>query len=64
MKSRPNLESFEIVRIRDGDNVNDTGKIRAFHAVITHPMRRDRFKTRLRCTAFVIYFLQHFRSLL
>src|ERR1700722_17959891 len=30
-------------------------EIRAFHAVITHPMRRDRFKICLLCTAFVIY---------
>ena len=45
MKSRSNLESFEIVRIsagsRDDDNVSDTRNIRALHAVITNSNRSD-----------------------
>ena len=67
-KSRSNLASFEIVRISAGSVTTTTsvmpGKIGAFHAGTTHPMRRARFRTRLPCSALVIHFVQHFRSLL
>ena len=69
MKSRSNRESFEIVRISAGSvtTIVSTipGKISAASCCDhSAPMRRDRFKTRLPCTAFVIDFLRHFRSLL
>jgi hypothetical protein len=35
----------DLCRIRDDDNVSDTGKIRAFHAVITRPNRSDCYKS-------------------
>src|SRR5580704_246508 len=47
---------------KDVDNVNETGEIRPFHAVSTHPTRRDYFKTWLLDSILMIDFLQHVGS--